>query len=167
MAMKKRSLILTLTIALVLLTSSTAQLADTHSDDQEKDQPMQVIRLVERIVDFTIQDFGAPGPSLGDRLIFTSDLFDEAGNRIGRDGADCVVVRLDPEAPLPEQQVVQCTITVALADGQLTFQGLAQGTENLFALTGGTGAYRKARGEALAKDRVPLQVADVTITLFR
>jgi hypothetical protein len=53
-----------------------------------------------------------------------------------------------------------------LADGQITFQGLGQGTENFFAVTGGTGAYRTARGEAFVKDLVPLQLADITITIF-
>jgi hypothetical protein len=151
----------------LLLASSTAKLAYTSSDDRDKDQSGELIRLVERAQDFTIQDFGTAGPSLGDRIIFTSDLFDEAGNKVGSDGADCVVVRIDPGAPLSEQQVVQCTVTVELADGQITFQGLARGTENLFAVTGGTGAYRAARGEAYVRDRIPLQVADVTIRLFR
>ena len=89
------------------------------------------------------------------------------GNNVGRDPADCVVTRIGPTAPPEKQQIVQCTITVELRDGQITFQGLAQGTESFFAVTGGTGAYRTARGEAFARDRVPLQVADVTITLIR
>jgi hypothetical protein len=46
-----------------------------------------------------------------------------------------------------EQQVVQCMVSVELPDGQLTFQGLAEGLDNTFALTGGTGAYRNAQGE--------------------
>ena len=137
------------------------------SDEDDRDTPARVIRLIERIHEFTFQDNGLPGPSLGDRLIFTSDLFDRGNHKIGRDGADCVVVRFDPSEPPERQQIVQCVITVELPDGQLTFQGLAQGTENLFALTGGTGAFRTARGEALAKDRVPLQEADITIRLFR
>jgi hypothetical protein len=166
--MKKGSLSLRLAMVLVLLLSpSILKPTDAKLDDRDNGQMPEIIRLVERIHDFTIQDFGTPGLGLGDRIVFTSDLFDEAGNQVGRDGADCVVVRIDPSAPLAEQQVVQCTITVELADGQITVQGLAQGTENLFAVTGGTGAYRKARGEAFAKDRVPLEVADITITLFR
>ena len=166
--MKKGSLSLRLAMTLVLLLSpSIVEFAYAAPGVQDSGQRPEVIRLVERVRDFSFQDFGATGPSLGDRIVFTSDLFNEAGHRVGRDGADCVVVRIDPAAPPSEQQVVQCTVSVELADGQITFQGLAQGTENYFAVTGGTGAYRKARGEALAKDRVPLQVADITITLFR
>ena len=60
---------------------------------------------------------------------------------------------------------MQCVVTVELPDGQITFQGLAQGTENHFAVTGGTGAYRRARGEAFVDDREFLVASDVTITL--
>jgi hypothetical protein len=151
----------------LLLALSLTHAASTNADDQDKDNHSRVIRLVERIHEFTFQDTGAPGPSLGDRLIFTSDLFDEENRLVGRDGADCVVVRLDQSAPPAEQQIVQCVITVELPDGQISVQGLAQGTESFFAVTGGTGAYRTARGEAFARDRVPLQEADITISLFR
>jgi hypothetical protein len=76
-------------------------------------------------------------------------------------------VRIDPAAPPGQQVMVQCNITVELPDGQIAVQGLARGTEGFFAVTGGTGAYRIARGEVFARDRVPLQEADITITLFR
>lgn len=88
---------------------------------------------------------GTPGLSLDDRLIFTDDLFDDAGYKIGLDDIDCVIVRLDPAHPEPEQQFLQCTISVSLAAGQLTFQELVHGADNFFALTGGTGSYRTAR----------------------
>lgn len=150
--------------SVLLLVLGTAQVALSDSGDK----PSQVIRLIERAHAVSFQDADPTGPSLGDRLIFTSNLFDEAGHQVGRDGADCVIVRIDPSAPAEEQQIVQCVITVELfSEGQLTFQGLAQGTENLFALTGGTGAFRTARGEAFARDITPLVEAEVTITLFR
>jgi hypothetical protein len=132
------------------------------------DKPSRVIRLIERVQAVSFQDADPTGPSLGDRIIFTSNLFDEKGHQVGQDGADCVIVRIDLSAPAEEQQIVQCVITVELfSEGQLTFQSLAQGTENFFALTGGTGAFRTARGEAFAKDITPLVEAEVTITLFR
>ena len=152
---------------IALFIVGAVRVASGDSDDQDKAKPSKVIHLVERAHDVTFQDTGAPGPSLGDRLVFTSDLFFVDGQPAGRDGADCVIVRIDPSAPPAEQQVVQCTVTVQLSDGQITFQGLAQGTENTFAINGGTGAYRTARGEALVKDVVPLQEANITISLFR
>ena len=117
--------------------------------------------------DLAFIDQGAPGPSIGDRLVYSAAIFDTNGQRIGRDAADCIIVRVDPSEPPARQQVVQCSISVELPDGQLTVQGLAQGTENYFAITGGTGAYRTARGEVLARDIVPLQEAEITVFLYR
>lgn len=140
-------------------------LAQNHGDHE---RPWKVLHFFERGAgDLAFIDVGAPGPSIGDRLVFSNPIFDTDNQRIGRDGADCVIVRVDPTEPPARQQVVQCTISVELADGQITVQGLAQGTENYFAVTGGTGAYRKARGEVLARDIVPLQEAEITVWLYR
>ena len=151
--------------ALTVITSSTLAEAD-RADKQRSGQP-RVIHLVERVAGApTFDDGGSPGPGVGDRLIFSADIYDARDRKVGRDGADCVVVRTDPSQPSPlEQQIVQCVVTVELPDGQITFQGLAQGTENHFAVTGGTGAYRRARGEAFVDDREFLVASDVTITL--
>jgi hypothetical protein len=132
------------------------------------ERPWKVLHFFERGAgDLAFIDLGAPGPGIGDRLVFSNPIFDTDNHEIGRDGADCVIVRIDPAAPPARQQVVQCTISVQLADGQITVQGLAQGTENYFAITGGTGAYRKARGQVLARDIVPLVEAEITIWLYR
>ena len=152
-----------LTGLLVSSVSAFGQSSTALSDEQ----PSEVIHLVERAQAFSVQDFGAPGPSIGDRLVFTSDLYDLNNRLVGRDGADCVTVRIDNTKPSAEQQLVQCTLTVQLPRGQITFQGLAQGTSSVFAVTGGSGAYYNVHGQALAVDRVPLSVADVTITLYR
>ncbi len=151
--------------ALAVISGGTLAAAD-RGDDRRRDRP-RVLHLVERIAGApTFDDGGAPGPGVGDRIIFSADIFDARDRKVGRDGADCVVVRTDPSQADPvEQQIVQCMVTVELPDGQITFQGLAQGTENDFAVTGGTGAYRRARGEAHVDDRVFLQSSDVTITL--
>lgn len=154
-----------LVAALLVITNGTLAEADRGNEKRHGDP--RVIHLVERIADDpTFDDGGAPGPGVGDRLIFSADLFDAEDRKVGRDGADCVVVRIDRSQPAPlEQQIVECMVTVELPDGQITFQGLAQGTENHFAVTGGTGKYRRARGEAFVDDRIFLKVADITITL--
>jgi hypothetical protein len=136
--------------------------------DHGRERPWKVLHFFERGAgDLAFVDLGTPGPGIGDRVVFSNPLFDTRGRVIGRDGADCVIVRVDPTEPPERQQIVQCTISIQLADGQITVQGLAQGPENYFAVTGGTGAYRMARGEALAKDIVPLQEAEITIWLYR
>jgi hypothetical protein len=146
---------------------NTFAFAEPSARGGERGRPPEVIRLVERVHEVAFDDGGAPGPSLGDRLIFSADIYDERDQLVGRDGADCVVVRNEPSAPPGEQQVVECMVSVELPDGQLTFQGLAQGLDNTFALTGGTGAYRTARGEAVVHDRVFLEESEITITLIR
>jgi hypothetical protein len=131
-------------------------------------RPWKVLRFFERNAgDLSFLDLGAPGPSIGDRLVFSNPLFDTRNRLIGRDGAECVIVRIDPTEPPERQQVVQCTISVQFEDGGITVQGLAQGTENYFAITGGTGAYRQVRGEVFARDIVPLQEAEITVWLYR
>ena len=165
----RRILAASAVVGLATLVFGTATLASVNSDADGRrgGRRVQVIRLVERAQAVALDDRVPPGPSLADRLVFTADMFDMQGRRIGRDGADCVVVRIDPAMPPAEQQIVECMVSVELPGGQLTFQGLAQGPDNTFALTGGTGAFRTASGEAVVHDRVPLQEAEVTITLLR
>jgi hypothetical protein len=156
-----------LVLSMLLLTLNVAP-ATASDEDRRRERPWKVLRFFERGAgDLAFIDLGAPGPSIGDRLVFSNPLYDTHDRIIGRDGAECVIVRIDPTEPPERQQVVQCTISVQLADGQLTVQGLAQGTENTFAVTGGTGAYRKAHGEAHARDIVPLQEAEITVRLYR
>ena len=152
----------------LLLTFTLAPAVASAQPEVAHQKPWKVLRVFERATgDLAYIDLGAPGPSIGDRLTFSSAIFDTDGNRIGRDAAECVIVRVDPAESPDRQQVVQCNISVQLPDGQITVQGLAQGTDNYFAVTGGTGAYRAARGEARAVDIVPLQEAEVTIWLYR
>ncbi len=153
-------------VTLLLAFSMTPAAASAQSNPNKP--AWRVLHLFERSEgDIAFVDTGAPGPSIGDRLVYSAAIFDTGGQRIGRDAADCVIVRIDPTEPPARQQVVQCTISVQLPDGQITVQGLAQGTENYFAITGGTGAYREARGEVLARDITPLVEAEITVWLYR
>ena len=97
----------TVAAVMALCIVGTLRVASGDSQDQDNARPSTVIRLVERAHDVTFPDTGTPGPSLGDRLVFTSDLFFEDGQPAGRDGADGVIVRIDPSAPPAEQQVVR------------------------------------------------------------
>ena len=154
--------------AALVLSAFVMAPAAAWAQPEEHKRPSQVLRFFERATgDLAFIDQGAPGPSIGDRLVYSAAIFDTNGNRIGRDAADCLIVRVDPTETPDRQQVVQCSISVELPDGQLTVQGLAQGTDNHFAITGGTGAYRTARGEVQARDIVPLQEAEITVWLYR
>ena len=136
---------------------------------QQGQRAHQVMHLIERARpdSISIQDALPAGPSLGDRLVYSADIFDRSGRLVGRDGVDCVTVRIDITASPDKQQTVQCVATIELfSQGQMTAQSLAQGTSNYFAITGGTGKFRTVRGEVLVEDVTPLVEANLTFSLF-
>ena len=91
-------------------------------------------------------DTGPPWPSSGDLSVFSDKLFYTTQPDIQVGHADGRCVLIDPPA-----QSFGCTIINAFADGTITTEGtltLVTGTTSTGAITGGTGAYRTARGEA-------------------
>jgi allene oxide cyclase-like protein len=102
-------------------------------------------------------DLGDPGLSQGDEFIF-HDVLRHEGERIGHDGGVCTVTSVKG----PE---LQCLVTISLSGGDITIQGLArEGEVFVFAVTGGTGQYQGASGEARVEVRSDT-VARVTIDL--
>jgi hypothetical protein len=96
---------------------------------------------------FFFLDLGEPGPSMGDQIVSHDVLLDETGKPVGHDGVSCIVT--DPSGPEAE-----CTATFAVPGGQVTTQFLnSPPPEKHAAVTGGTGAYRNARGEAVLVER--------------
>jgi hypothetical protein len=79
------------------------------------------------------------GDSMGDSVVGASDLFDRRDTQLGTAHWSCV--RTNPGSQR------QCSLTYFFARGFLTLQGPYRddGT-GTFAITGGTGAFRKARG---------------------
>jgi hypothetical protein len=102
-------------------------------------------------------DNGVPGPSLGDQLVFSETLL-KNGRDVGMSGGVCTVVRGVPPYDIV---TVQCLGTLSLQRGQITLQGLfeVQGEDDPgpfeLAITGGTGKYRGAGGEATFRERAP------------
>ena len=84
---------------------------------------------------------GTKGPRLGDEFIYAEDLFLD-GRKVGDHGVACTYVHINPNQ-------LQCLGTFALPNGQITGQALlhllAAPTVDI-AITGGTGAYSRARG---------------------
>ena len=87
------------------------------------------------------------GDSVGDRFVFASTLR-ASGKLAGRMEGDCLAVDL-------KFQGMQCTLTAVLADGSITLQGASltkhipgatAPSEDVYAITGGTGAYVGAAG---------------------
>jgi hypothetical protein len=115
----------------------------------------QVIKLFALTVQTTDIDLGASGPSIGDKNVFSDDLSAQKGSaKIGVDGGECTVVRIDQQS---NTATAQCVVTLSLADGQIAVQGLATFAEEqgpttiVLAITGGTGSFRGASGEVTAE----------------
>jgi hypothetical protein len=86
-------------------------------------------------------DVGAPGPSAGDETVVHDTLVDSRGRVVGHDGGVCSFT----DVSVPE---ANCVITFSLPAGLVTVQFLnTPPAQKTGAITGGTGAYRDARGQ--------------------
>jgi hypothetical protein len=92
-------------------------------------------------------DAAPRGESVGDRFVFASTLR-RSGAMAGRMEGDCLAVDKKFEG-------LQCTLTAVLADGSITLQGAslnkripgaAASSGDVYAVTGGTGAYLGVKG---------------------
>ncbi|MFP8960473.1 dirigent protein [Streptomyces nanhaiensis] len=112
-------------------------------------------------------DLGTTGRSVGDQFVFSGDLVPAEGpgeRPVGRFGGFCVITDL-------ERNAGQCSSTAVLPGGQITVQGEQTGIPApgpvTNAITGGTGEFRKARGQVTqrvltpATWRLTFEVSDV------
>lgn len=112
------------------------------------DGSTQVIHLLSTNAVNTDLDLGKPGLSAGDQQVFVDQLYRD-GKQVGRSAGAAQIV-----AATPRTITVQLLTNFILPDGSITGQGaftesLAVGPKPFkLAITGGTGAYRTARGEA-------------------
>jgi hypothetical protein len=114
----------------------------------------RTLRLVATEIQSEFLDLGAPGPSLGDEFVF-SETLSRRGRDVGESGGVCTATEV-----VPPYDVItfHCVATLSLRRGQITLQGLVevQGEEDpgpfTVAITGGTGAFRGAGGEARIRD---------------
>jgi hypothetical protein len=112
------------------------------------------LRLVATTLQEEFVDLGAPGPSLGDQLVF-SEVLRQRGREVGTSGVVCVVTEAVPPYTV---LTFHCVGTLSLRRGQITLQGLleVQGEDDpgpfTVAITGGTGAFRGASGQAVVRD---------------
>jgi len=89
-------------------------------------------------------DLGEPGPSVGDQLVIGGDVYNhQGGTLVGRSAAQCT---------FSSEAEMLCWAAFTVEDSQITFQGIVNTFPFFtnqpvdFAITGGTGSYRKARG---------------------
>jgi hypothetical protein len=135
-------------LAAIMLTVASVTLASASSSpspDPASTDKTRTIKLVAKHRQETQVDLGEKGFGPGD-LIVLSDVLFRHGKRVGTSGVTCTVIFVSSN-----QQTVQlqCVGTLSLPDGQITLQGLPNIAESFaLAITGGTGAYRTAHGQA-------------------
>lgn len=99
----------------------------------------------------TLVDLGQEGLRRADRLAAVGPLLDETeAHRVGKSYFECVVHRRITDGG----GLYGCTYLLRLEAGQIVLQGLdprGLGTST-FAVLGGTGSYRTARGQATFTD---------------
>lgn len=106
-------------------------------------------------------DFDHNGLTLGDTLTVISPLFDKSQTRrMGTAYGECIVAG----RRLLEGTPYDCTYVLRLKRGTITTHGLdPHGRSDVFfAITGGTGAYAEARGQA---EYIDTSVTDIIIKL--
>jgi hypothetical protein len=110
-------------------------------------------------------DLGDTGDSPGDQFVFAGDTYKKKGAaQVGRAAGVCTTVSTGSAGE------VICVVNFSLPGGQIAGHGLFTASELFggktvgFAITGGTGRYRHARGEATVK--VPQDVPDLADANF-
>ena len=98
------------------------------------------IHVIEHATSDTVVDNAPAGDSVGDTLGFGNSVYDASdATVVGSDGGQCV--RTVPGTSW------ECIWTTSLKNGQITVEGpFLDAGDSTLAITGGTGAYRKARG---------------------
>lgn len=136
-------MLVTMTALAVTLTGSSSSEAATQSKKKYSVRIAVVTRATE-INDFV--DTGPAGPSPGDLYVFEDQIFKttKSTTAIGTAPGTCVLID-------PAKLRYQCEITSKLPDGDVSSSGILElrvGTVSTGAITGGTGRYRNARGQA-------------------
>lgn len=145
--------VLTAALAIVALGALTFGSAIATAHGKHK----RALRVVAIQNQFQAVDVAPTGPSLGDELVFSETLMSH-GREVGVSGVVCTATEVTPPY---EVTTYHCVATLSLRRGQITLQGLVeiQGEGDMgpftVAITGGTGAYRGAGGEARIRDVSP------------
>ncbi|MGB2953650.1 MAG: hypothetical protein WBB74_09720 [Gaiellaceae bacterium] len=108
----------------------------------------RTIHVVEHATTDAVTN-GTAGDSAGNILTFANDVFDSAdATKVGSDQGSCVRTVVG--------KAWECMWTTFLPAGQITVEGpFYDAGDSTVAITGGTGAYRNARGSMELKYRNP------------
>jgi allene oxide cyclase len=97
--------------------------------------------FVERAASDTVIDLGDKGDSVGDLLTFANDIYDKDNQTlVGHDNGWCIRTAVG--------KAWECHWTLAIEKGQITVDGpFYDASDSVLSVTGGTGAYVRARGQ--------------------
>jgi allene oxide cyclase len=106
------------------------------------------VHVIEHAVTDTVVQSGGGTDVTGNTLTFHNKVFNSQDTkRVGSDQGFCMRI-------FPAEGSWECFWTTFLAGGQLTVEGPFYDTHNsVLAITGGTGAYRDARGQMALRSR--------------
>jgi hypothetical protein len=138
-------------VAAAVAVAATVSPSWSHSDAASS----RTLTLVGKETASAFVDHGRDGqPSVGDEFVSAQRLL-RGGKAAGRTGGACQVV---VARPATRRNTFHCTVTLRLPAGQIALDGLGtfgeEGPQPItMAITGGTGSYRKARGQATVRER--------------
>lgn len=145
---------LKITAVLAAAVAATGAAAVSPSWSHSKAASSRALTLVGKSTGEAFLDHGSAGPTVGDEFV-TAQRLVRRGRPVGRAGGACQIV-----APAPglNRFTFHCTVTLRLPAGQIALDGLAtfgeQGPQPMtMAISGGTGSYQRARGQATAEER--------------
>ncbi len=141
----RRTLALAATAALaagaVVAGTSSARPSRTHVAGR-------TVHVIEHAITDTEIPTGGGKDVKGNILTFNNPVFNVANKRqVGHDEGFCTRIA-------PKQGIWECLWTTFLKSGQITVQGPFYDTRNsVLSITGGTGAYRRSRGQLVLRSR--------------
>jgi hypothetical protein len=147
--MKRLFVLAAAAAAAILVVSASAGDKPGHGHGHGKGPKAgKTLTVVERATTDAVTNPGTGAGGVGDILTFANDVYDKSNaTKVGSDQGSCVRVVVGKW---------ECMWTTILAKGQITVEGPFLDTGNsTLAITGGTGAYRNARGEMVLEYRNP------------
>ncbi|TDC60224.1 hypothetical protein E1258_15390 [Micromonospora sp. KC207] len=128
-------------VPLIAIAVGGCNAGTSETGTQEGDQ-VEVLELKVENDQYAALDLGRAGVSVGDMDVYSGNAIRD-GRKVGHGGGSCQVVHIDGG-----NITMQCLITMQLTQGSVTMQALwVRGASPLdMGVTGGTGAYRNARG---------------------
>jgi hypothetical protein len=150
--------------ALALAGTAYAAGPDSHDRSADWHGHERTIKLVEasEAVQPAFVDLGKPGPSAGDLVVVTDELARQDGSKAGVLRQACTLVQ---PGTSPLTSTFECSSSFALTEGTIVAEGpfVPTAPEQAVAVTGGTGAFRTAQGEAIIR----AEDDQITIRLVR